>query len=79
MTGFKKVTKDEFAAFLRSYPGRLEYDCIAFFDPPVHNYCDWSQATSEIGTQEAHDEARQAYCILGDEISGWRDAYWIRL
>ncbi len=75
MTDFKKVTRDEFVAFLHSYRGNLEYDCITFMDPPIHTYLDWAKATREIGTLNAYREARQAYYVNISEEDG---EYWIR-
>lgn len=61
LPGFKQVTLDEFQAFKDHYDGRLEFDVNAIAEPPIVSYCDWSKATSPIGTAAAHDEARQCY------------------
>ncbi len=74
---FKQVDKHEFLVFLRSYRGALEHNCITFFDPPTHNYLDWSRATSQIGTMEAYREACQAY-FRGDDILDKDGKYWVR-
>jgi hypothetical protein len=61
LPGFKQVTRGEFQEFRNCYAGKLEADVNAIAEPPIVSYCDWSKATSPIGTQAAHDEARQCY------------------
>lgn len=75
---FRSVSQEEFKSFLASYAGKLEHDCVSIADPPIHNYCDWSKATSPIGTGDAHDEACQAYCVYADERGG-TDKFYIRV
>lgn len=74
---YKRVSREEFRAFLEKYPGTLEHDCTSIVDPPLHNYCDWSKVTAPIGTLDAHLQALQAYCVYADERGG-EDKFWLR-
>lgn len=75
---FRKVTRDEFREFLGAYTPELEHHCTTICDPPHHGYYDFSKAKSEIGTAEAAYEAKQAYCIYGDERGG-QDEFYVRV
>lgn len=73
---YKKVTREEFRAFLAAYPTKLEHNCTTVCEPPLHGYYDWSKATSPIGTAEAADQAMQAYCTYADGFA--EDTFMVR-
>lgn len=78
MTGeYRRVTHEEFRAFLSGYPSKLEHNCTTICEPPMHGYYDWSKAVSKIGTADAAQEAKQAYCFYADGIIG--DEFYVRI
>lgn len=39
---YKKVTRDEYVAFLRNYPNQLKFDCTGICEPPMGSYNDFT-------------------------------------
>lgn len=39
---FIEVTREEYLAFIREYPRKLEFDCIGICEPPLGSYNDFS-------------------------------------
>lgn len=42
-TIWKQVTKEEFYAFINSYPAKLHFDTTGICDPPLSSYNDFSR------------------------------------
>ena len=35
MKDFSQVTREEYLVFIKTYPGKLEFDCTAVCEPPL--------------------------------------------
>ena len=42
MNKFKKVTREEYFAFIRDYPNKLVFDCTGICEPPMGSYNDFT-------------------------------------
>lgn len=42
---WKRVTKDEFYAFINAYPTNLDFDTTGICDPPLSSYNDFTRGT----------------------------------
>lgn len=42
MAQFKEVSRDEYLAFIRTWPNKLEFDCTGICEPPLGSYNDFS-------------------------------------
>ena len=39
---FIEVTHDEYVAFIKNWPNKLEFNCAGIFEPPLGSYNDFS-------------------------------------
>ena len=42
MSAFKEVTRDEYLAFIKRWPNKLEFACTGICEPPLGSYNDFS-------------------------------------
>ena len=79
--GFVEVTQEQFRDFLKKYVTsgrRLEHDCNAMGEPPIHSYYDWNLGTYPVGTHERLTECRQAYCMYDEGMGAGQSHFYVR-
>lgn len=60
---FNKVSKDEFAAFIKSFPAKLGYDVTGICEPPLASYNDFRNG-------KVWPESMVAKIILNESMKG---------
>ena len=72
---YKKVTREDYLAFVSNYPNELEFDCTGICEPPMGSYNDFTGGLVWPESIVAK-EFREWLTPNGEHDRSWPGKYW---